>query len=288
MVLTIDNFFGVYLLNSINPKHKGAAYIGFTVNPQRRIKQHNSGKEKGGARKTDKKRPWKMVLIVHGFTSQIAALRFEWAWQNPTVSLRLNHLPKKNRNERDYDYRLRILCEMLHQAPWKRFPLTVRWLDHEYEIELNPTPPMHMPIAFGPVSAKLRKHNFEEASDEDIGCSDQDDNDEQDFDDSDGECPPLFVRINASKQPHKKVRSRTGKCFLCNEVSEEPGFFLNCLRTECRMVSHAQCLAKQFLKDAKEEKDQIIPVQGSCPSCHFSLLWGDLIRKYHGYGQHFT
>eukprot|EP00961_Rhodomonas_salina_P120377 1620059-Rhodomonas_salina.1 len=36
-----DPFYACYLLTSLNPDHQGNTYVGFTVNPARRIRQHN-------------------------------------------------------------------------------------------------------------------------------------------------------------------------------------------------------------------------------------------------------
>lgn len=122
----VEDFFGVYLLVSQNPKYKGRTYVGFTVDPERRLKQHNGGREAGGACRTSNRGPWAMILIVHGFPNMISALRFEWAWQHPKRSRRLNHVPVKKKNEKVVAYHIRLLSEMLTTGPWCRLPLSIR------------------------------------------------------------------------------------------------------------------------------------------------------------------
>ncbi|XP_050070402.1 structure-specific endonuclease subunit SLX1 homolog [Anopheles maculipalpis] len=160
----IEDFYGVYLLvsKSTNPKFAGRTYIGYTVDPNRRIKQHNRGEDAGGARRTSNRGPWTMVLIVHGFPNNISALRFEWAWQQPRISRRLKQIPelqKKLRKESNFEYNFRILSEMLRIGPWNRLPLVIRWFADEFhrEFEAGKKPPLHMPICFGRMKKIKRK-----------------------------------------------------------------------------------------------------------------------------------
>lgn len=54
-------------------------YIGATVDPDRRLQQHN-GQKAGGAKATHG-RQWRRVALVSHFPDSTAALQFEWAWK---------------------------------------------------------------------------------------------------------------------------------------------------------------------------------------------------------------
>ncbi|VVC98501.1 structure-specific endonuclease subunit SLX1 homolog [Leptidea sinapis] len=157
----VDDFYGVYLLYNLNPKYKGHTYIGYTRDPNRRIMQHNRGTWAGGAYRTSNKGPWKMVLIVHGFPNNISALRFEWAWQNPNKTIRLQHLHLKKipRKETEVQFQIRVLTEMLRVGPWYRLPLTIQWLEKDFyqEFPSERRAPGHMKICFGEVKSRNRK-----------------------------------------------------------------------------------------------------------------------------------
>ena len=57
-------------------------YVGATVNPDRRLRQHN-GEICGGARAT-KGRQWRRAFLIGGFSEEREALRFEWRWKGLT------------------------------------------------------------------------------------------------------------------------------------------------------------------------------------------------------------
>ncbi len=78
----------------VNPQ--GRTYVGFTVNLDRRLRQHN-GELQGGARATQGS-SWRRFLSVTGFPTQQAALQFEWAWKHHTRKRRLG-LPVERRCE---------------------------------------------------------------------------------------------------------------------------------------------------------------------------------------------
>ena len=72
MLQTCDN-------PSIGKKKPSKTYVGATVDPDRRLRQHN-GELAGGARATHG-RSWKRAFLVGGFEDEKAALRFEWRWK---------------------------------------------------------------------------------------------------------------------------------------------------------------------------------------------------------------
>ena len=66
-----------YVLKSLSKK----IYVGYTIDFNRRIRQHN-GEIVGGAKKTEKARPWTPICKIKGFYDKSSALRFEWRIQH--------------------------------------------------------------------------------------------------------------------------------------------------------------------------------------------------------------
>ena len=165
----------------------------------------------------------------------------------------------------------------------------MRWLNQEYATDLNPVPPAHMPIAFGPVTAKVKKHK-EMTGRESTQQTPHEGPERQsghNKSDSDEECVSLAHRLRikltqpSTSRDSSAEEERTCRiCFAAVPLEQR----LICPHQSCCSVTHLICLAKKFLKN--EPPHQLLPVEGHCPACERNLLWGDLVRHSQGFHQY--
>lgn len=106
----------VYFLESLTGRK---TYVGYSVDPFRRLRQHN-GEIVGGAKRTKKGGPWKIKCIVGGFPTERSALQFEWKWH------RLRRKIKKC--EDGLSYLFNTQWTKTSPEPFS-FPLTLIWLN---------------------------------------------------------------------------------------------------------------------------------------------------------------
>lgn len=109
-----------YILKSRN---YNKAYIGYTVDFHRRIRQHN-GELVGGAKRTSKWRPWDPVCLIEGFPDSSTALSFEYRLQHPHRRI--------TRGTRAIIFVLENLSTLIDQL--KAQHLTIYWYTDEYRM----------------------------------------------------------------------------------------------------------------------------------------------------------
>ena len=102
-----------YLLKNNYEPHKNRTYNGYTVDPKRRIRQHNQ-EIKGGAKYTKKwgNKNWEIYVLIKGFPDNKNALQCEWKIKHPA--------PKKRRPKRYNSPKGRVigLNEVLKLDKW--------------------------------------------------------------------------------------------------------------------------------------------------------------------------
>lgn len=246
----MKTFYGCYLLQSISKPNQ--TYIGFTMDPGRRIRQHN-GEIAAGAFKTEKYRPWKMILCVWGLPNKIAALQFEFAWQHPAlcrhVKEHVSHLEfckltwrGRQRVVHGVSKNVQVLLQMLQASPYCRMPLRIHIFDHGTfhdtfpRLKASELLPNHICLSYG------------------------------NFDDLERHCAELMM---AMQQPVTGVR-----CTSCSEALKAKDRILSCL--SCGKPFHVSCAAQAFIGISGL---QLMPDgPSSCPSCNVVIEWPTLIR----------
>ncbi|KAL5614417.1 hypothetical protein BROUX41_004522 [Berkeleyomyces rouxiae] len=307
----------VYVLRSSVKPATAQPYIGSTPNPTRRLSQHN-GLVKGGASRTSKSslRPWEMVFIVSGFPSMIGALKFEWALNNPHLSL---HIPQDERisvstarkrggmPKRPRATIPSILANvhlLLRVPSFSRWPLAINifkpevystWqkacvnamvpLRHSLQIRTDfsaPTPPAILGVEEADTSVDM------------FGAED-DRADNEDDSSAVAEKPKAGIQgipidYKALKDYAEKTRAifefeRQGCCVFCKTKMEIGcGMYVVCSGTTCEAVGHLDCWAKHGLSTASRSADRekgtaVIPVEVQCPECRETASWGDLMKE---------
>lgn len=128
----------VYFLRSkVGPR----TYVGYSVDPFHRIRQHN-GELVGGAGATSMGRPYMIICIISGFPTKRAALQFEKAWHilrsPPRKKKKGTKTTKKKKTTAVDRPRISGLQEALvylfskqwtqKSPPMFAFPLTLFWI----------------------------------------------------------------------------------------------------------------------------------------------------------------
>ncbi|SCU99575.1 LANO_0F02432g1_1 [Lachancea nothofagi CBS 11611] len=278
----VPEFYCCYLLRSV-PK-KQSFYIGSTPNPVRRLRQHNGLLTNGSAFRTKQAnlRPWEMVLCVYGFTSKIAALQFEHAWQHSYHTHFISddqRIVKNKTGGRSIHHKLGNIRLLLKNAYFQHMDLVVHFFDQEArkvwdQNRFN----IHGDVvatASEPDGSVLASQNAETLAATNLACVEK-----------------LFFDVQAidgrRTSSHDKALSH-GRitCPICqesfnymSEVDTTKPLAAFCPEEDCTFVSHLSCLHRIFLDDEQLMKGtrKLIPKSGTCPLCEKIISWPTVVK----------
>ena len=114
-----------YMLSSL---HNNKTYFGYTVNPKRRLRQHNRI-IKGGAKRTKLCGPWKMIFLISGFRTQREALQFEFKMNHPSKK---GHKVTGMKRGNILDKRVKNLTILLCAEKWTGYSIAVKSFPLEF------------------------------------------------------------------------------------------------------------------------------------------------------------
>eukprot|EP01031_Cornospumella_fuschlensis_P033384 gene33384-40388_t len=249
--------FSCYLLRSLATPKSTASYIGFSIDPHHRLRQHN-GEVAAGAYHTSKYRPWIHVVIVTGFPNKVLALQFEWIWQHPDKSRFLKTVTKTKDGQptevtkrvNGYKPKLKILKAMLSLPIWKQLNLTVFVPDKSLQSFV-------FDLFRDNTSVTVICDNFV--------CEAQRDN---------------LTRSRKRKVDANNIVLPTViSCSFCAQqlVARDKYFVCN----HCDRSMHVHCLGRKSLElfSIGEEVGSMVPRLAECGNCHALCQWKHVIQK---------
>lgn len=281
-LLPIPAFYCCYLLRS-TVRH-ASLYVGSTPNPVRRLRQHN-GDAKGGAVRTSKDtlRPWEMTCLVTGFPSKVAALQFEWAWQNSHLtrhispssritqaqmkerfSPRTGKIRKRNvRPRMCLTDRLLNLHQLLASASFARWQLRVTFYAEDVF------------RVWQKVTAKKEDCGVPVTMDESSKSAGAGTEGTKGIHAIDVGYTALKPHLEKSQKLFQD--EKTTRCAICKQPLPRDGSMaIVCPSIDCNAAGHLECFAGAFSKQSND--DELLPLEGNCPNCGVKHKWVDLVK----------
>lgn len=269
----VPDFYCCYLLRSI-PK-PNSFYIGSSPDPVRRLRQHNGDVSRGGAFRTKimGTRPWKMVCFVYGFTSKIAALQFEHAWQHSYKTRFIEddeRLVTKKNTRNGIATKLGNARLLMKHAYFDTMGLRIRFFDR---------------LAWDCWETNKFRIQYNVTVCEVDECVLTDDSELDDLNELNLERIKAFYEDHiASEQVvfqryQDQLTYDTQNCMLCDATidyvhDQGTQMIAFCIDDDCNFISCLRCLYKNFTKSS----NVIIPKWGNCPKCHTNLHWSEVVK----------
>ena len=243
-----------------------------------------------------------MACIVAGFPSNIAALQFEWAWQNAHLTRHIPHderisfattrtktSPKTGRTRRrpgrpksSLTDKLSNLHLLLRVPYFSKWPLELRFFSEDVfqfwktwcqrvdvqipsgiKIWLDEPKQDHDPVSKIDFETTGKRRKLDV-----IGKGG--------VDGVDPTYNPLRPVLEKGQCLLEVDENLT--CRLCKQkVDPRQDLVTGCPHANCQSFHHMTCLSSHFLR--VEESSSMIPANGRCPCCKAHLSWAELMKE---------
>lgn len=246
-----------------------------------------------------------MTCIVAGFTSNIAALQFEWAWHNShltrhisqderisfaTVRTKTSSRTGKARRapgrpRTSLTERLSNLHLLLRSPYFSKWPLEVRFFCEDvYRVwqtwcdRVDGRIPDHINVRLDlkdeqtTITSATTESRAKRRKEDLVGKGGIEGVD----------ATYASLRPVLEKGPFVLDKEEQLNCNVCeSQLALERDLIVICPHGACRGLSHVTCLSEQLLARAEGQADAqpMLPTSGKCPSCQKEVQWVKLMRE---------